>query len=247
MDDEKLLRYSRQIMLPQVDIEGQARLEAARVVVVGLGGLGSPVAMYLAAAGVGTLHLCDDDHVEISNLQRQIIHREASLGQPKVDSAAARIGELNSEARVVCHQTRMSLEPLAELAGQCDLVIDCTDSFASRQMANRATIAARRPLVFGAAIRFEGQVGLFRNDRGEGPCYACIYGRGQAAAAQTCTTNGIMAPVLGVIGSMQALTAIRCLLDIGATTGGQLQLFDGLLGRWETMEIRKNPHCDVCA
>lgn len=246
MDDATLLRYSRQIMLPQVDVAGQERLAGSKVVIVGLGGLGSPVALYLAAAGVGTLYLCDDDRVEMSNLQRQIIHREDSIGISKVNSAADRIAGLNSSAKVLTLSQRMDVDALTTLAAKTDLVVDCTDSFASRQVANLATLAARRPLVFGAAVRFEGQFGVFRNDRRDGPCYACIYGNQPPATAQTCTTNGVMAPMLGIIGSLQALAAIRCLLDIGATTGGQLDLFDGLSGRWEAMAVRKNPSCSAC-
>lgn len=246
MDDPTLLRYARQILLPEVDIEGQTRLGEARVLIVGLGGLGSPVAMYLAAAGVGTLVLCDGDTVELSNLQRQIVHAESDLGRAKVDSAATRLTALNHTAKVITHAQAMQTETLTPLAAAADLVIDCTDSFASRLMVNAATRAAGRPMVFGAAIRFEGQVGVFRNDRAEAPCYACIHGEDVANIAQTCSTTGVIAPLLGVIGSLQALAALRCLLDVGEVDGGRLLLFDGLRERVEEMRFRRNPACRIC-
>lgn len=245
MDDEQLLRYSRQILLPEFGIEAQERLLDARVLIVGAGGLGSPVALYLAAAGVGTLAIADDDVVEISNLQRQILHRHADLGRPKVDSAVARIRELNPDTRVIPVATRLAGEVLREQVEAVDLVVDGCDNFATRFAVNAACVAARRPLVSGSAIRMEGQVAVFRADRPDSPCYRCLY-RDGTETEQTCAENGVLAPIVGIVGSLQALEVIKVITDIGATLCGRLLVIDGKNLDIRTLRLRRDPACPVC-
>ncbi len=244
MNDEQLLRYSRQILLPQVDTAGQARLLAARVLVIGLGGLGSPAAMYLAAAGIGELVLVDFDDVELSNLQRQIAHTTADIGRHKVDSAADTLRALNPETKVETIAGMLEGEVLAAEVARADIVLDCSDNFATRFALNAACVAAATPLVSGAAIRMEGQLAVFRNT-GEGPCYRCLY-REEGELEETCSQTGVLAPVVGIIGAMQALEAIKLLLDIGTTLDGRLLVFDALHMDWRTLTLRRDPACPVC-
>ncbi|HKK04673.1 MAG TPA: molybdopterin-synthase adenylyltransferase MoeB [Gammaproteobacteria bacterium] len=244
LDDERLLRYSRQIMLPQVDAEGQERLLTSRALVLGVGGLGSPVVMYLAAAGVGHLTLVDYDAVELSNLQRQVVHRSADLGRPKVESARDTLASLNPDVKVNTVAARLEGDALAAQVADADVVIDASDNFATRFALNDACVAARKPLVSGAAIRMEGQISVFRPDRG-GPCYRCLY-RDEGGIEETCSENGILAPVVGVIGSLQAVEAIKVLLDIGEPLDGRLLLFDALAMEWRTLKLKKDPECPVC-
>lgn len=246
MDDDALLRYSRQIMLPQIDVAGQDRLAAASVLVVGVGGLGSPVAMYLAAAGVGHLVLIDPDVVEISNLQRQIAHATPDVGGPKVESAARKLSALNPLTEVTALAERAGDANLRGLASDVDVVVDCSDNFETRGAVNEASVAASRPLVSGAAIRFEGQISVFRNDRPDAPCYHCLYGTGIAEAG-TCTTNGVAAPILGVVGSLQAVEVMKLVLGIGTPLAGRMLLYDALAAGFQEMRFDKDPGCPVCS
>ncbi len=246
MNDQQLLRYSRQIMLPQVDIAGQQRLLDSHVLIVGMGGLGSPVAIYLAAAGVGTLVLCDFDTVELTNLQRQIVHTTTSLGRLKVESARETLLALNPEVQVVTISERLVGAALAREVGKADLVIDASDNFATRFLLNDACVAARKPLVSGAAIRMEGQVSVFHNERAGSPCYRCLYGD-EGELEQSCATNGVLAPVVGIIGSIQATEALKVLLGIGDTLDGRLLLLDALTMEWRTLKLRRDPACDCHA
>ena len=245
MDDQLLLRYSRQIMLPEVDLEGQERLAASSVLLVGLGGLGSPLAMYLGSAGVGRMIFVDDDRVELSNLQRQIVHGSSSVDQPKVESARKRVLELNPHVAIETHETRFDEERFASVVADVDVVVDATDSFESRFAINHLCVRHAKPLVSGAAIRFEGQVSVFRPDHDGAPCYRCLYAEA-AGIDGTCATNGVIAPLLGIIGSVQALEVIKVLLGIGDSLEGRLLLLDALSMEWQTMRFRRNPKCPEC-
>lgn len=246
MDDAQLLRYSRQIMLPQFGYEGQQRLLDAHVAVIGAGGLGSPVAMYLAAAGVGRLTIADHDVVDLSNLQRQIIHDSRDIGRPKVESARDRLRALNPDVSVVPLQTRIQPQQLQQLVKQVNVVVDASDNFVTRFAVNAACVASGTPLVSGAAIRLEGQLSVFEPARADSPCYRCLYREGEEAD-QTCADNGVLAPVVGIIGSLQALETTKLLSGIGTTLCGRLLLFDGLYQEWRSVRLRKDPHCPVCA
>ena len=246
MNDDELLRYSRQILLPQVGIEGQDRLRASRALIIGLGGLGSPAAMYLAAAGVGTLAIADHDRVDLSNLQRQIVHRSADIGRSKADSACDALLALNPGTTIIAFDTRLNGEQLDAQIALADVVLDCSDNFATRFAVNDACVRARTPLVSGAAIRLEGQVAVFRPDHPDSPCYRCLY-KDEGELAETCTQTGVLAPLVGVIGSLQALEALKVLLDLGTTLTGRLLLFDAEHLEWRTLILRKDPECPVCA
>lgn len=245
MDDEKLLRYSRQIMLPQVGIPGQQRLARARVLIVGLGGLGSPAAMYLAASGVGHLVLTDDDRVELSNLQRQIVHITANLGQTKTESARQMLAAINPDVTVTTLAQRLDADGLIEQARLADAVVDGSDNFTTRFAVNRACVTARTPLISGAVIRLEGQVAVFRADRPDSPCYRCLYKEGEELT-ETCSETGVLAPVPGIIGSIQAVETLKVLLDIGATLTGRLLLLDALAMEWRSLRLKRDPACPVC-
>ncbi|MDP2380031.1 MAG: molybdopterin-synthase adenylyltransferase MoeB [Pseudohongiella sp.] len=246
MNDQQLLRYSRQIMLPAFDVEGQQRLLLATVIIVGLGGLGSPVSMYLAAAGVGHLILVDDDDVDLSNLQRQIVHAEHSVGVSKVQSAATTIKALNQDTRVTAVKQRLDEAALTHLlATGVDLVIDACDNFNTRFMINQACVTAGVPLVSGAAIRLEGQVAVFDSRRSESPCYQCLY-RASDDEQMSCARNGVLAPVVGIIGSMQALEAIKVLTGLGQDLCGRLLLFDAFSSVWRELRLPRDPACPVC-
>ncbi|MEP5764832.1 MAG: molybdopterin-synthase adenylyltransferase MoeB [Halieaceae bacterium] len=245
MSDQQLQRYSRQIMLPQFDVAGQERLLAAKVLVAGVGGLGSPVALYLAAAGVGSLVLADGDQVDASNLQRQVAHNEASIGMSKVESAAATIRALNSATELVLVAEQLQGELLREQVAAVDLVIDATDSFISRLELNQACIELARPLVSGAAIRSEGQLAVFDSKRNT-PCYRCVYPQGEQEENLSCSESGVLAPIVGVIGSLQALEAIKILAGFGEPLYGQMLLLDGWSLQSRTITLRKNPDCPHC-
>jgi adenylyltransferase/sulfurtransferase len=244
MNDNQLLRYSRQIMLPGFGIEGQERLRAASVLVVGLGGLGSPVAMYLAAAGVGRLLLADFDAVDLSNLQRQILHTTERVGIPKADSACVTLAALNPEVELVRVKRSLSEETLPALVGEVDLVVDGSDNFATRFAVNAACTAAGKPLVSGAAIRMEGQVAVYSGQPG-GPCYQCLYPR-DGTLDETCTANGILAPVVGIIGSVQATEAVKILAGIGEPLYGRLLLLDAAAMEWRSLRLPADPACPIC-
>jgi adenylyltransferase/sulfurtransferase len=245
MNDEQLLRYSRQIMLPEVDVAGQERLLAASVLIGGLGGLGSPAALYLAAAGVGRLILSDDDAVEISNLQRQIVHRQAALGEPKVDSAARTLAAINPDVALTCLPERLEGPALTEAVARADVVVDATDNFGTRFALNKACVAARVPLVSGAAIRWEGQVAVFDPRDPASPCYRCLYEEGDDAALN-CSENGVIAPLVGVIGTCQAMETVKLITGVGETLTGYVLYFDGKRMEWRRLRLPKAPDCPVC-
>lgn len=246
MDDDALLRYSRQILLPQIDIDGQQKLFDSRVLIVGLGGLGSPVALYLAAAGVGTLLLADHDQVDLTNLQRQIIHQSSSVGQRKVDSAAERLLALNPG--VECRKLPEALagEGLHSAVAEVDLVLDCSDNFNTRQAVNAACFALGKPLVSGAAIRLEGQLSVFDPRDAQSPCYQCLYGDGDDTAL-SCSEAGVLGPLVGLVGSLQALEALKLLAGFGKPLVGRLLLIDALDTRFREMRVRRDPVCSCCA
>ena len=244
MDDQQLLRYSRQIMLPGFGIEGQERLRAASVLVVGLGGLGSPVAMYLAAAGVGRLVLADFDAVDLSNLQRQLLHTTQRVGSPKAESARVALAALNPNVELQTVKRSLTEETLPALVSDVDLVVDGSDNFATRFAVNAACVGARRPLVSGAAIRMEGQVATFSGQPG-GPCYQCLYPR-EGGLDETCSANGVLAPVVGIIGSIQATEAIKVLAGLGEPLYGRLLLLDAAAMEWRSLRLSADPACPIC-
>jgi molybdopterin/thiamine biosynthesis adenylyltransferase len=235
MDDNQLLRYSRQILLPQVDIAGQDTLLASRALVIGAGGLGSPAAIYLAAAGVG----------QLANLQRQILHHLGDLGRPKVASATDTLATINPDVHVTPIAERLQGDRLDEEVARADVVLDCSDNFDTRFAVNAACIARRRPLVSGAAVRLEGQIAVFLPGREDSPCYACLYHAGEQED-QTCSENGVLSPIVGIIGSLQALEALKVLLGLGETLCGRLVVFDGTVHEWRTLKLRRDPHCPIC-
>jgi adenylyltransferase/sulfurtransferase len=245
MTDAELLRYSRQILLPDFGIAGQERLRSSRVLVVGLGGLGSPVAMYLAAAGVGRLVLADFDAVDLSNLQRQIIHTTAQIGRPKAESARIALAALNPDVELVTVKRSLVEETLPDIVAGVDLVLDCCDNFQTRFAVNAACVAAGIPLVSGAAIRLEGQVTAFSGRPG-GPCYQCLYPR-DGGIDETCSTNGVLAPVVGIIGSIQATEAIKILTGLGEPLFGRLLLLDAALMQWRSLRLPADPSCPICS
>lgn len=245
MDDETLLRYSRQILLPEIDIDGQQKLLDASVAVFGLGGLGSPVALYLAAAGVGRLVLVDFDTVELSNLQRQIIHDTSALGRLKVDSARDSVLAINPGVRVETVATLLEGEALDTLVADVDVVVDGTDNFPTRYALNAACLRQRRPLVSGAAIRFEGQISVYYPGAADSPCYRCLYSD-ESGVNETCTQTGVVAPLLGIVGSVQALETLKVLMGVGETLKGRLLLLDALRMEWHTMRFQRDPACPVC-
>lgn len=246
MNDQQLLRYSRQIMLPDVDIEGQEKLLSASVLIVGLGGLGSPVAMYLAAAGVGHLILADFDTVDLSNLQRQIIHRTTSIGQAKVESALQTLRELNAEIKITCIAEQLDAATLAAQVAQVTVVVDCCDNFATRFALNAACVASKTPLVSGAAIRLEGQVSVFDSRNPDSPCYQCLYDA-DPEMDTSCAANGVLAPMVGVIGSLQALETLKIIVGFGVSLVGRVQLFDARANQWRELKLLKDSCCAVCA
>jgi adenylyltransferase/sulfurtransferase len=244
MNDEQLLRYSRQIMLPQLDIAGQQKLLDSTALIMGMGGLGSPVALYLAAAGVGHLILVDFDKVELSNLQRQVLHSSNDIGKTKVDSARDSLADLNPEVKITAVNQKLGKQGLIEYAQQSNIVIDGTDNFSTRFMINEACVTTQTPLVSGAAIRLEGQLSVFMNN-GQGPCYRCLY-RDEGEEELRCSENGVLAPLVGVIGSLQAVEAIKVLTGIGETLAGRLLVMDALHMEMRTLKLKKDPACPVC-
>ena len=245
MNDQQLLRYSRQIMLPQVDIAGQQRLLDAKILIVGAGGLGSPAAMYLAAAGVGRITLYDDDQVDLTNLQRQIAHDTTDIGLDKVISTLNTLKKINPEVEVSAHKARLEGDTLRNAVAKADLVLDCSDNFATRFAINRACVELKTPLVSGAAIRFEGQVSVFTPGMNNSPCYNCLY-QSDGEELQNCARNGVIAPITGIVGSIQALEAMKLIMEAGETLTGRLLLLDGLTMEWQTLRLKKNPACPAC-
>lgn len=245
MDDETLLRYGRQIMLPDVGIEGQQRLLASHVLIIGLGGLGSPIAMYLAAAGIGRFTLIDDDTVELTNLQRQIAHTSADLNTAKVCSARNTMLQLNPDVQVDVIEQCADTELLEQVVPQVDLVIDATDNFAVRFAINAACVKHSRPMVMGAAIRMEGQVSVFQPQLNDSPCYRCLYTEGDEPQ-QTCADTGVLSPLVGIIGSIQAAESIKVLLGLPDTLTGRLLVVDARTMEFRTLKLKKDPACPVC-
>ena len=246
MDDATLLRYSRHILLPQIGIEGQEKLQAARALIVGAGGLGSPAALYLASAGIGTLALADGDTVDLTNLQRQILHRTAAIGQPKVISGMASLAEINPQCQVVPLQERLAGQRLAAEVAAADVVLDCSDNFATRHAVNRACVTLRKPLVSGAAVRFDGQVAVFDSRYDDAPCYHCLFPEAEDVEEVRCATMGVFAPLVGIIGSMQAAEALKLVIGCGNPLIGRLLLLDGLAMEWRSIAVPRDPACPVC-
>lgn len=245
MNDQQLLRYSRQILLPQIDLAGQEKLMDARVLIIGAGGLGSPAAMYLAAAGVGQLAVCDHDVVDLSNLQRQILHGTPDIGRPKTISARDAMTRLNPDVAVIALPDKLEGEALLEQVAAATVVLDCSDNFTTRFAVNAACVKTKTPLVSGAVIRFEGQVAVFTPGRDDSPCYNCLYpDQGEADAG--CARNGVIAPLPGIVGAMQALEAMKLILHIGRTLAGRLLLLDALAMEWHCVRLPRNPGCPTC-
>jgi molybdopterin/thiamine biosynthesis adenylyltransferase len=247
MDDDDLLRYSRHLLLDDIGIEGQAKLGAAHALIVGAGGLGSPVALYLATAGVGRITIVDGDRVDLTNLQRQIAHDLSRLGEPKAMSAALAIGAINPRVEVTAINERVGAAQLDELAAGADVVIDCSDNFKTRHAVNAACVKHGKPLVAGAAIGFDGQISVYDTRHAEAPCYACAFAEDAAFEDVACSTMGIFAPLVGIIGSMQAAEALKLIVGIGSPLRGRLQMLDARAMEWTEMRVARNPHCPVCA
>lgn len=245
MNDHELLRYARHVLLNEVDIAGQERILASTVLVVGCGGLGHAAAAYLAAAGVGKLYLADDDVVDETNLQRQILFTPADVGQPKAQVLAARLAQQNPDCEVKPLVERLDETRIAQLLADCDVVLDCSDNFATRHAINRASVATGTPLVVGAATRFEGQLSVFDQRRPESPCYACLFDQGQADDG-ACAVFGVFSPLVGMVGTAQAGEALKLIIGIGKTACGQLVLFNALEAGTQTWGLSKKPQCPVC-
>ncbi len=246
MDDSQLLRYSRHILLDEIGVEGQNALLASHVLIVGAGGLGCPAALYLGSAGVGQISVVDADTVELSNLQRQIAHTLARVGQAKVDSLAQALAAINPEVRVHTHRVRADAAWLNTAVAHADVVLDCTDNYASRQAINRACVQHRKPLVSAAAIRMDAQLSVYDTRQHGNACYACVFPPHEAAAEAQCATMGVFAPLLGMVGSLQAAEAIKLITGMGSGLVGQLWMLDGRDMRTSTIRVSANPHCPVC-
>lgn len=246
MNDEQLLRYSRHILLDELGIEGQQALLAAHALVIGAGGLGSPVALYLATAGVGTITLVDDDLVDLTNLQRQIVHRADRIGMPKAESAAQTLASINPELHIRPLRERADAERLMTLVADADVVVDCCDNFATRQAVNAACVANAKPLVSGAAIGFDGQVSVFDTRGAAGPCYACLFPADAIFEEARCATMGVFAPLVGIVGSVQAAEALKLLTGIGRSLAGRLQMLDARTMEWTEIATARAPDCPVC-
>jgi molybdopterin/thiamine biosynthesis adenylyltransferase len=246
MTDDQLLRYSRHILLDEVGVEGQQQLLASHALVIGAGGLGSPVALYLGTAGVGRITLVDHDAVDVTNLQRQIAHNLERVGRPKAESARDAIAAINPDVMVRPLVLKADAQELDPLVRGADVVIDCCDNFATRQAVNRACFAHGKPLVSGAAIRFDGQISVFDPRDAACPCYACIFPADQELEETRCATMGVFAPLVGIIGAMQASEALRLLTGVGTSLAGRLQMLDGRSMEWSEMRVRRDPGCRVC-
>ncbi len=247
MNDEQLLRYSRHILLNEIGVEGQERIAAAQALVIGAGGLGSPVALYLGSAGVGRITLVDDDTVDLTNLQRQVAHTSERIGQPKVHSAALAIAAINPQVQVREIRQRGDAALLGSLVAQADVVLDCSDNFATRHAVNAACVAHRKPLVSGAAIGFDGQISVYDPRADLSPCYACVFPPGATFEETRCATMGVFAPLVGIIGTMQAAEALKLLAGVGQSLAGRLLMLDARAMEWTDVRIRRNLDCPVCA
>ena len=247
MTDDQLLRYSRHILLDEMGIEGQERVLAARALIIGAGGLGSPAALYLASAGVGHITLVDDDVVDLTNLQRQIAHTTARVGQPKVASAAAAMEAINPDVKVTALQTRVDAEALGALVQDASVVLDCSDNYATRHAVNAACMRHGKPLVAGAVIRFDAQITVLDPRDARSPCYACIFPPQAEFEEVRCSTLGVFAPLVGVVGAMQAAEALKLLAGVGTSLAGRLLMLDGRTMEWSTLRLQRAEHCSVCA
>lgn len=246
MNDEQLLRYSRHILLPDIGIEGQQKLGDAHALIIGAGGLGSPAAMYLASSGVGTLTLCDGDTVDLTNLQRQIVHRTSSIGMAKVDSACVSLAEINPDVNVIALNERVDQSRLSELVNQADVVLDCSDNFATRYALNQVCVQLKKPFISGAATRFDGQVAVFDMRHADSPCYHCLYPEQADALETRCAIMGVFSPLVGIIGSMQAAEALKLLMGIGTLLCNRLLVTDLLNMELRTVKLNKDPACRIC-
>jgi molybdopterin/thiamine biosynthesis adenylyltransferase len=247
MDDEDLLRYSRHILLDEIGIEGQARIQAARALVIGAGGLGSPVGLYLGSAGVGQLTVVDHDTVDLTNLQRQIAHSQDRVGQPKVDSLAQAVHALNPRTQIQTVAQRANAALLDELVAAHDVVLDCCDNFATRHAINAACVRHQVPLVSGAAIRFDAQISVYDPRSQTSPCYACVFPPEADFEETRCATMGVFAPLVGIVGSMQAAEALKLIAGVGRSLTGRLLMLDGRSMEFTEMRLQRNAHCSVCA
>jgi molybdopterin/thiamine biosynthesis adenylyltransferase len=247
MQDEELLRYSRHILLDDIGIEGQERILATHALVIGAGGLGSPVAMYLACAGIGTITVTDDDTVDLTNLQRQIAHGTASVGRPKVESIKATLLAMNPLVQVNALQIRADTDSLDALVQAADVVLDCCDNFKTRQAVNAACVKHGKPLVSGAAIQFDGQISVYDTREAEAPCYACTFPPDVTFEEVRCSTMGVFAPLVGIIGSMQAAEALKLVTGAGRNLNGRLLMLDGRAMEWNEIRLPRNPSCPVCS
>ena len=246
MDDDQLLRYSRHILLNEIGVEGQEKLRAAHMLIIGAGGLGSPAAFYLASAGVGTLTLVDGDRVDLTNLQRQILHTTERIGVAKAQSGRETLAALNPEVRIVAVGERADAAALDLLTAQATVVLDCSDNFETRHALNRACVVHHRPLVSGAAIRFDGQIASFDVRRADSPCYACLFPPGDGED-ELCSTMGVFAPLTGIIGTMQAAEALKLAANAGTALVGRLLMLDALAMQWHAVRVPRDPACPVCA
>jgi len=247
VNDDQLLRYSRHILLPEFGIEGQERLLAAHALVIGAGGLGSPAAMYLAAGGTGRITLADGDSVDLTNLQRQILHTTVAVGRAKAYSGKDTLAQLNPQVEVSAIPERLEGERLAQLVASADVVLDCSDNFATRHAVNRACVKYRKPLVSGASVRFDGQVSVFDLRLDEAPCYNCLFPEDTEPEEMRCAVMGVFAPLTGIIGTVQAAEALKLLAGTGESLNGRLLLLDCLRMEWRSVKLSKDPACKVCA
>lgn len=247
MQDAELLRYSRHILLDDIGIEGQTRITQSHALIIGAGGLGSPAAMYLAAAGVGRISLVDNDVVDLTNLQRQIAHQTHSVGAAKVDSAARTLHHLNPLVQVAAHNLRADAAFLDQHVAQVDVVLDCCDNFATRQAVNAACVKHHKPLVSGAAIRFDGQISVYDPRSGTHPCYACVFPPETTFEETRCSTMGVFAPLVGIIGAVQAAEALKLMCGVGTPLAGRLLMLDARHMEWTEVALPRNPQCPVCA
>ena len=247
MNDQQLLRYSRHILLDEIGIEGQEKLLDAHAVIIGAGGLGSPVALYLASAGVGKITLVDNDEVDLTNLQRQILHNTASVGQSKAESGKQTLHEINPTVEVIALVARADAEQLKTLVSSADVVLDCTDNFKTRHAINHACVAAGVPLVSGAAIRMDGQVAVFDTRQPKAPCYACLFPPDQQFEEVQCSVMGVFAPLVGIIGTIQAAEALKLIMGVGTSLSQRLLMLDARTMEWTSIHTTHNPQCPVCS